>query len=155
MTVVAYHCNCGCIVSKNVRHHETNQHFEVDNTVHFFLVQHPDLIYLILLAAVHSLWVRRRPQPELRIAEVSVSVDIMQAFPDDLLLCEETLVCDQEVQLTLGKTRRVVCEHSQAVVPLVIFCLEVTGGTYSFVYTGNHRIVSKMKVSGLHFPYCR
>lgn len=78
----------------------------MDNTVHFFLVQHPecsDLIYLILLATVHSLWIRRRPQPEFRIAEVSVSVDIMQAFPDDLLLCEETLVCNQEVQLTLKK----------------------------------------------------
>lgn len=81
-------------------------HFEVANTVHLFLVQHPDcsdLIYLILLAAVHSLWIRRRPQPELRIAEVSISVDIMQAFPDDLLLREETLVCNQEVQLTLEK----------------------------------------------------
>lgn len=92
------------------RHHKTNQQVEVDKTVHFFLVQHPecsDLIYLVLLAAVHSLWVRRRPQPELRIAEVSVSVDIMQAFPDHLLLCEETLVCDQEVQLTLkNKTKQ-------------------------------------------------
>lgn len=87
------------------RHHKTDQHFEF-NTVHFFLVQHgecSDLVYLVLLAAVHSLWVRRRPQPELRIAEVSVSVDIMQAFPDDLLLREETLVCNQEVQLTLNK----------------------------------------------------
>lgn len=86
------------------RHQKTNQHVEVDQTVQFFLGQPPersDLIYLVLLAAVHSLWVRRRPQPELRIAEVSVSVDIMQAFPDDLLLREEALVCDQEVQLTL------------------------------------------------------
>lgn len=75
-------------------------------TVHFLLVQHPecsDLIYLILLAPVHSLWIRRRPQAELRVAEVSISVDIVQAFPDDLLLREETLVCDQEVQLTLKK----------------------------------------------------
>lgn len=111
MIELAYHFNCGYLLCYYARHHKTNQHFEVANTVHFFLVQHPecsDLIYLILLAAVHSLWIRRRPQPELRIAEVSVSVNIMQAFPDDLLLCEETLVCNQEVQLTLkNKTRYV------------------------------------------------
>lgn len=106
----------------NPRRHETN-HSEVDNTVHYFLpwhTQHSDLIYLILLASVDSLWIRRRPQPELRITEVSVSVDIVQAFPDDLLLRQETLVCNQEVQLTLKK-HDVLCEAT----------LEVTGDTCS------------------------
>lgn len=143
---LVYHFNWLHIMLFNPRCHETN-HSEVNNTVHFFVpwhTQRSDLIYLILLASVHSLWIRRRPQPELRIAEVSVSVDIVQAFPDDFLLCQETLVCNQEVQLTLKK-HDLLCAAT----------LEVTGDTYSFVYTGIHRILSELKVSGLHFPFCR
>lgn len=67
------------------------------------LRQCSDLIYLILLASVHGLWIGGRSQPELRITEVSVSVHVVQTFPDDLLLCQEALVCDEEVQLTLGQ----------------------------------------------------
>ncbi|TNN87512.1 hypothetical protein EYF80_002229 [Liparis tanakae] len=54
-----------------------------------------DLVYLILLAAVHGLRIGWGPQPELRIAKVAVSVNIVQTFPDDLLLRQETLVCNQ------------------------------------------------------------
>lgn len=53
-----------------------------------------DLIYLILLASVHGLRIRRRSQPKLGITEVSVSVHVVQTFPDDLLLRQEALVCD-------------------------------------------------------------
>lgn len=59
----------------------------------------------------------------------------MQAFPDDFLLRQETLVCDQEVQLTLKEnTTRYVRPPSSCI------SLEVTGDMYSFVYAGKHRI---------------
>lgn len=63
------------------------------------------LVYLILLASIYSLWIRRRPQPELRITEVSVSINVVQALPDNLLFCQETLICNQEVQLALENDR--------------------------------------------------
>lgn len=62
------------------------------------------LIYLILLASVNRLRIRGRPQPELRIAEVSVSVHVVQTFPHHFLLRQEALIRDQEVQLTLRQT---------------------------------------------------
>lgn len=137
---------------RNPRRPETH-HADVGNTVHSFGLwppQRSDLIYLILLASVHRLRIRRRPQPELRVAEVSVSVHIVQAFPDDFLLCQEALVRDQEVQLPLEN--KAACPVKS---PLLILTLEVTGDAYSFVDTGNHRTFSQFKVSGFHFRFCR
>lgn len=66
--------------------------------------QPSDLVYLILLSSVHSLRIRWRPQSEFRITEVAVSIDVVKTLPHDLLLCQEALVCHQEVQLVLETT---------------------------------------------------
>ena len=76
------------------------------------LRQCSDLVYLILLASVHSLWIWRRPQPELGVTEVAVSINVVQTLPDDLLLCQETLVCNQEVQLALQNKQTLTYCHS-------------------------------------------
>lgn len=75
------------------------------------------LIYLILLASVNRLRIRGRPQPELRIAEVSVSVHVVQTFPHHFLLRQEALIRDQEVQLTLQRadTHTQMLTHHQTV----------------------------------------
>ncbi len=66
----------------------------------------PDLIDLVLLTTVHSFRVRGRSQTELWVTEVSISVDIMQTFPNHLLLSEKALICYQQVQLGLRNTER-------------------------------------------------
>lgn len=92
-----------------------------------------DLVYLILLASVHGLWIGRRPQPELGIAEVSVSVDVVQTLPDDLLLREETLVCNQEVQLALMKKKNNKKTHTH-----YIHTSYLAHTIYTRTYMGTH-----------------
>lgn len=120
------------------------------------------LIYLILLASVNRLRIRGRPQPELRIAEVSVSVHVVQTFPHHFLLRQEALIRDQEVQLTLQRadTHTQILTHHQTVHTLLhmhtgccrlwcvcrqvtarglVFCSlvpGVMGDTHSFADTG-------------------
>lgn len=45
---------------------------------------------------------------ELGVTEISITIHVVQAFPDNFLFCKKTLVCYQQVKLTLhrkdGKT---------------------------------------------------
>lgn len=66
----------------------------------------PDLIDLVLLTTVHRFRVRGRPQMKLWVTEVPISVNIMQTFPNHLLLSEKPLICHQQVQLGLRNTER-------------------------------------------------
>lgn len=77
------------------------------------------LIYLILLASVNRLRIRGRPQPELRITEISVSVHVVQTFPHHFLLRQEALIRDQEVQLTLRWTHT----HTHTYLNTLLDCL--------------------------------
>lgn len=44
---------------------------------------------------------RRMTQPEVGVTEVSVALDVMKRLPDQTLLLQETLICHQQVQVTL------------------------------------------------------
>lgn len=44
-------------------------------------------------------------QPEVRVAEVSISFDVVKRLPDDALLLQEALIRHQEVQVALREDR--------------------------------------------------
>lgn len=95
--------------------HSINQWFVIQLIGLFHLVCLPHLVDLSLLllggggqggGGRSSL--RRMTQPEIRVTEVSVALDVMKRLPDQTLLLQETLICHQQVQVALrgGGERR-------------------------------------------------